>query len=145
MSTRMHHRPIGDLLGEFAQETGTLIGYEMELARSEVSQATDRARRGAVALGIALALAMAGLGALTACAILGLAEAMDAWLAALIVGAVLLAVAGAAALIGRSRMRQIAPPVPHRAMDNLRRDVEAVQEGVQQGRSGNGGGTGHGA
>jgi hypothetical protein len=148
-TVRMRERPISDLLASFAHDTTTLLSQEIELARAEVAVQAKKAGKGAGLFGAAAVLALAGLGALTACAIIALALVLDAWLAALIVGAALLAVAGILALAGRSKMKQIAPPVPERALESMRRDVEAVQEGVQAGRhdgprTTNGGG-GHGA
>ena len=148
-ATRLRERPIGDLLSSFAHDTTTLLSQEIELARAEVAVQAKKAGKGAGLFGAAAVLALAGLGALTACAIIALALVLDAWLAALIVGAALLAIAGILALAGRSKMKQIAPPVPERALESMRRDVEAVQEGVQAGRhdeprTTNGGG-GHGA
>ena len=82
-----------------------------------------------------------------AMSIVALALVMDAWLAALIVGAALLLVAGIFALAGRSKVKAVAPPVPERAMTEMKRDIATVQEGVQAGRhtNGNGGGETHGA
>lgn len=136
MSTqqRMRERPIGDLLGSFAHETTTLMSQEIELARAEIGVQVKRAGTGAGLFGAAAALGLLGLGALTACAIVALALVMDAWLAALIVGAALLVVAGVVALIGRSRVRQVAPPVPERALRSVRDDIDAVQSGVRSGR-----------
>jgi hypothetical protein len=142
---QMRERPIGDLLGSFAHETTTLMSQEMELARAEIGIQVKRAGIGAGLFGAAAALGLAALGALTACAILALALVMDGWLAALIVGAALLVVAGILALAGRSRVRAVAPPVPERALQNVRRDIGAVQEGVQSGRETNGEVDGHGA
>lgn len=138
--TRMRSRPIGELFAEFASETTTLLGQEMELARAEVTEQVSRAGRAAGMLGAAAILALCGLGALTAAAVAGLAEAFDTWLAALIVGGAILLVAAIVALIGRARLKRVAPPVPERAMTEVRRDMEAVQEGVQAGRHANGGG-----
>lgn len=136
MSTqqRMRERPIGDLLGSFAHETTTLMSQEIELARAEIGVQVKRAGTGAGLFGAAAALGLLGLGALTACAIVALALVMDTWLAALIVGAALLVVAGVVALIGRSRVRQVAPPVPERALRSVREDIDAVQSGVRSGR-----------
>ncbi len=141
---RMRSRPIGDLLGDFAGETTTLLSQEIELARAEVGIQVSRAGRAAGLFGAAIVLAVCGLGALTAAAVAGLAEVFDVWLAALIVGGAILLVAGIAALIGRARLKRLASAVPEEAMTNIRRDVEAVQEGVQAGRDTNGG-NGHGA
>jgi type IV secretory pathway TrbD component len=133
-TTRLRERPIGDLLGSFAQDTTTLMSQEIELARAEITVQVKRAGTGAGLFGGAAVMALAGLGALTACAIVALALVLDAWLAALIVGAALLAVGGVLALMGRSRMKEVAPPVPERALRSVRQDIGAVQEGVQAGR-----------
>lgn len=144
-ATRLRERPVGELLGAFTHETTTLLGLETELARAEVALQVNRATKSAVFFGIAAALALAALGALTACAILALAEAVDSWLAALIVGVALVVIAGIAAAIGKARLKAVAPPVPERAIAGVRRDLEVVQEGVQAGRESNGGGAQHGA
>jgi hypothetical protein len=137
-ATEMRRRPIGDLLSSFVQESTTLVSQEIELARAEIGEQVSRAGRGAGLFGAAAVLALAGLGALTACAIAALALAMDTWVAALIVGGALLLLAGLLALMGRARMKAVAPPVPQRALQGVRRDIEAVQEGVQTGRASNG-------
>jgi hypothetical protein len=144
---RLRERGIGELLGDFANETTELLGKEMELARAEIGIQVKRAGTGAGLFGAAAVFGLLGLGALTACAIVALALVMDAWLAALIVGAALLVLAGIFALAGRSKVKAVAPPVPERAIGEMKRDIASVQEGVQAGRhtSGNGGGEHHGA
>jgi hypothetical protein len=137
-TTDQRRRPIGELLGDFADQATTLIGHEVELARAEIGEQVSRAGRASGMFGAAAILGLCGLGALTAAAILGLAEAVDAWLAALIIGAVIVLIAAALALIGRSRMKAVAPPVPERAIGSMRRDMEAVQQGVQAGRDADG-------
>ena len=142
---RLRERGIGELLGDFANETTDLLGKEMELARAEIGIQVKRAGTGAGLFGAAAVFALLGLGALTACAIVALALVMDAWLAALIVGAAMLVVAGVFALAGRSKVKAVAPPVPERAIGEMKRDIASVQEGVQAGRHTNGGGEHHGA
>jgi Putative Actinobacterial Holin-X, holin superfamily III len=53
---------------------------------------------------------------------------MDAWLAALIVGVVLLAVAGILALLGRRQVQQATPPLPTEAVEGLKQDIQTVKE-----------------
>jgi hypothetical protein len=130
----LRSRPIDELMSTFTHDTARLLSQEIELARAEVGIQAKRAGKGAAFFGAAAVVALAGLGALTACAILALAEVLDGWLAALIVGAALLAVGGILALAGRARIKEVAPPVPERALEGVRRDVEAVQQGVQAGR-----------
>jgi hypothetical protein len=133
-------RPIGDLLGDFADDATRLIGQEIELARAEVGQQVDKARQASGLIGVALVLALCGLGALTAAAVLGLAVVLEAWLAALIIGGGLVLLAAIAGVAAKSRLSAVAPPVPERALESVRQDVQAVQEGVQAGREDNGGG-----
>jgi hypothetical protein len=67
-------------------------------------------------------------GCLLACAIIALSGVVAAWLAALIVGAVLLAVAGVAALIGKGRLQRATPPVPKETVSSVKADVEEIKE-----------------
>jgi hypothetical protein len=68
-----------------------------------------------------------GLGVLIAAAVLGLATVLDAWLAAVIVGVVLLAIAGIAALMGKKQVSRATPPMPAEAIDGAKRDVKALK------------------
>jgi len=117
----------GELMSRLSQDVSRLVRDELKLARVEVSGKAKKAGIGAGLLGGAGLLALYGLGVLIATAILALALAVDAWLAALIVGIVLLAAAGIAALVGKKRVTDAAPPVPERAVENVKRDVEAVK------------------
>lgn len=117
----------GDLVARLSQDVSRLVRDELQLAQAEVSGKAKRAGIGAAMFGVAGVLSMYGLGALIATAILALALVVDAWLAALIVGAVLLVVAGVAALLGTRRVSEATPPVPTLAVENVKRDVEAVK------------------
>jgi hypothetical protein len=57
---------------------------------------------------------------------------LQPWLAALIVGVALLAIAGVAALIGKSRIQQAAPPVPTEAAGSVKADVAEIRERAQR-------------
>jgi uncharacterized membrane protein YqjE len=117
----------GDLVSRLSQDVSQLVRDELRLAQLEVSGKAKKAGIGAGMLGAAGLLALYGGGVLIATAILALALAVDAWLAALIVGVVLLAVAGIAALLGKKRVAEAAPPVPEQAVSNVRQDIDAVK------------------
>ena len=85
--------------------------------------------------GGAAVLGALALGALTACAILALATAMAAWLAALIVGVVYLAIAGVFALTGKKQVTRAVPPVPEQAVETTKEDLEWVKQRAKSGRS----------
>jgi hypothetical protein len=74
------------------------------------------------------------LGALTACLILLLAEAMDSWVAALIVTVVYAAAAGVMALIGRNRMRESMPPAPEETVESVKEDVQWAKSRARSAR-----------
>ena len=102
--------PTGELLKRLADNTGTLIQQELELAKAEVTETAKEAGVGVGQLGAAGIVAMYALGALTVCAIAALALVLPVWLAALIVAAVYAIVALILALLGRNRLRQAASP-----------------------------------
>jgi hypothetical protein len=77
-------------------------------------------------------VALFGVGALVAAAVAGLATVLDVWLAALIVGVLLLVVAGVLALAGRAQLRRAVPPVPEQAVEGVARDVDTVKEAVRR-------------
>jgi TRAP-type mannitol/chloroaromatic compound transport system permease small subunit len=63
-----------------------------------------------------------------AAAVLGLATALPAWLSAVIIGVVLLVIAGIAALIARRKVAQASPPVPERTIETVKEDVKEIKE-----------------
>ena len=73
-------------------------------------------------------VALYGIGCLLAAAIIGLAGHAPAWAAALIVGGALLAVAGLAALLGKSQVSRATPPVPEQTVQSVKADVEEIKE-----------------
>ena len=117
----------GELMSRLSQDVSRLVRDELRLAQAEVSGKAKKAGMGARMFGTAGLLGLYGVGALIATAIIALALALPDWLAALIVAVVLLAAAGVAALLGKARMAEAAPPVPERTVDNVKRDVDAVR------------------
>jgi len=117
----------GELVSRLSSEVSQLVRDELRLAQLEVGGKAKKAGLGVGMFGAAGLLALYGVGVLIATAILALALAMDAWLAALIIGVVLLAAAGVAALVGKKRVQEAAPPVPTMAVESVKRDVDAVR------------------
>jgi uncharacterized membrane protein YqjE len=125
-------RSIGDLVQQLSQQTATLVRDEMRLAQVELQEKGKRAGIGAGMFGGAGLVALYGVGALIAAAILVIGTAVEPWLAAVIVGVVLLAVAGVLALTGKKQVEQATPPKPQRAMDSVQKDVEHVKESARR-------------
>jgi uncharacterized membrane protein YqjE len=116
-------RPTGELVKQLSEQTSTLVRQEIELAKSELAEKGKAAGKGAGMLGGAGLIGLLALGALTACLVLLLAEAMDAWLATLIVAVVYAVVAGVFALSGRERMKEGMPPAPEQTVESVKEDV----------------------
>jgi uncharacterized membrane protein YqjE len=127
-------RSTAELLRQLSQQTGDLVRHEMELAKTELREKAKAAGLGAGIFGGAGLLALYAVGALTACAILVLATLVDAWLAALIVGAGYAALAGVLALIGRKKVEQATPPVPEQAIESSKEDVEWTKQRARAAR-----------
>jgi len=77
-------------------------------------------------------IALYAVACLLAAAVAGLATVLPTWLAAVIVGAALLACAGIAALSGRSQLSRGMPPVPQEAADSIKLDAETITERARQ-------------
>ena len=118
---------VGELVGQLSEQVSRLVRDELRLAQVEMKAKAKAAGTGIGLFGGAGVVAAYGLGVLIAAAVLGLATAVDAWLAALIVGVVVLAVAAVAALLGKRQVQQATPPVPSEAIGGARRDVEALK------------------
>jgi MFS family permease len=128
-------RSVDDLVEQLSEQTSTLVRKELELARAEMTQKGKAAGLGAGMFGGAGLFGLLALGALTACFILALAEAMDGWLAALIVTLAYGAIAGILALTGKRKLREATPPVPEQAKESVREDVERMKERAKAARS----------
>lgn len=121
-------RSTGDLVKQVAEQVSALVRSELKLAQLEMTRKGKQAGFGAGLMGGAGLIALYGVGCLIACVIIAISGAVAAWLAALIVGAVLLAVAGIAALAGKSRMQRATPPVPTETVDSIKTDLEQIKE-----------------
>jgi hypothetical protein len=126
---------ISELMQQLSEQTTRLARQEVELAKAEMTIKGRRLGIGAGAFGGAGLVALFGLGALTAAAILLLATALSPWLAALVVAAVYLAVAGVLALVGKSKVESATPPVPERAVASVKQDVEQTKLRAKEGRA----------
>jgi uncharacterized membrane protein YqjE len=126
--TAAHEQSTAELIKQMTEQVSTLVRDELKLAQVEMTRKGKQAGIGAGLLGGGGLVALYGVACLIACAIIGLSHVLQAWLAALIVGAVLLAAAGIAALIGKNRVQQAVPPVPQEAVDSVKADVEEIKE-----------------
>ena len=124
-------RSTADLVKLAAEQISRLVRDELKLAQTELSEKGKRAGVGVGMFGAAGILALYGVAALLAAAIIGLAAALPAWLAALLVGVVLLLVGGVLALVGRGQVKRAVPPAPTEAVRNVKADLDTISEAVK--------------
>jgi uncharacterized membrane protein YqjE len=132
--TPRHREPVQDersaaqLVKQLSEQTSRLVRDEIRLAQLELRA---KGKHGGVGVGIfggAGLVAVYGVWAVLTALVLLLATVIEPWLAALIVGVVLLLVAGVLALLGRKQVRAATPPTPEEAMHNVKRDIDVVKE-----------------
>lgn len=128
---RREDRPsIGELVSAVSEKFSTLIRDEIRLIKAEMAV---KARNAGVGIGLfvgAGVLAFWAVAVLIAAAVLGLANALPAWLAALIIGLAVLVVAGIMIAIGVNAIKKATPPTPERAQASIKADVEALRAGL---------------
>jgi uncharacterized membrane protein YqjE len=124
----------GELLKSFADDSSTLVRKELELAKAELVEKGKQAGKGAGMFGGAGLFGLFAFAALTTCLILVLAEAMDAWLAALIVTVVYGAVAGVLAMQGKQKVAEAGPPQPEETIETVKEDVQWAKTQVASAR-----------
>ena len=116
-----------DLLGSFMRDTIQLLKKEAELAKAEVRETVRNQVAMVVGFTMAAVLGLVGVGLVAAALVLGLAEVMAPWLAATIVGVVLV---GVAALIGRSAKGKGVKKPFERTQKSLKEGVQWIREKI---------------
>jgi len=113
---------IRELTAQLGEQLPQLMRDQVALARAELFARARQAMVGSELLAIAAIVALGAWLAMVAAAIAGVAEALPVWVSALIVGGSLAAVAGALALLGRSRLARSMPPLEVTA-DSVRKEL----------------------
>lgn len=128
MAESRSDRSLGDLFGSLTAQLGQLIHKEVELARTEITANAVRTGRNAGLIGVGGAVLYGAFLALVVAAIALLwSLGLEAWLAALIVGAVLLAVGLALVQRGRSQLES-GSLAPTRTIETLKEDAEWARD-----------------
>jgi hypothetical protein len=128
-SANANEATIATLLGDLIGDAQTLIRKEFELARHEVTVEVDKARQGAINLGIGGGILAVGALFLLLMIVHILHEVvtMPLWLAYLVVGGVLAIIGGILLIIGKNRLEQV-DPMPRETIESVRKDVEWLKE-----------------
>ncbi len=127
-------RSLFSLLADLPRLFGDLIREEIEQLKAEV---IGKVKHAGIGIGLfvgAAVFAIFAVGVLVAAAVLGIAEALPGWLAALIVAAALLIITGILVAVGVAQLKRGVPPTPTQTIRSVRRDVDAVKGIRKRGR-----------
>jgi tetrahydromethanopterin S-methyltransferase subunit G len=130
---RREERSLGELFGDLARETGTLVRQEVQLAKTEMSQNASRVGRDIGFLAVGGLVAYAGVLGILAAIILGLVAAgLEPWLAALIVGVV---VTLAGYLLVRRGLDALKHQelAPRQTVESLKEDAQWAKQQIKEG------------
>ncbi len=120
-------RSLFELIGELPDRVSELVHREIELVKAEMTAKLKALGAGGGLLVGAVVVLLFMVGVLLTAAVLGLAEVMPGWAAALVVAGVLLIIAVVVGLIGYRILKRGVPPVPSEAIDSLQRDLRAIR------------------
>ncbi len=122
-------RSLGDLFSELATETSTLVRQEVALAQTELTQKATSVGKNVGFLVVGGAVGYAALLAILAAAIIGLANFLPWWAAALIVG---VAVGIVAFLLISPALKALKETslTPNQTVETLKEDAEWLKNQV---------------
>lgn len=123
-------QPIKTLLRDLIGDVGQLIRQELRLAQAEASQKVSHARHGATLIVVGAMLGFGALLILLQALVVALANEVEPWLAAGIVGVV---TAGIAIILIKSGQSRLSTDhlMPERTARSVRHDSELVTGRVQ--------------
>jgi uncharacterized membrane protein YqjE len=121
---------LGDLFGDLARDMGTLVGQEITLARTELTEKASRAGKDIAMLAVGGLVAYAGLLAIVAAVIVLIADrGVPLWASALIVGAIVAVVGYLLVQKGISALRQ-QDLTPHQTIQSIKEDTQWAKEQI---------------
>lgn len=126
----VEERPLGELVAKLSHDGSLLIQQEIALAKVELGEKARKLKTDVAAMVTGGMVLYTGLLALTAAAVLILAEAMPAWVAALIVGAAVTSVGTLLVLRGKKNLENF-DVVPQKTLTSVQRDVDMMKEAVR--------------
>ncbi len=122
-------RSLGELFAELADDTSTLVRQEVALATTELTQKATRAAKQIGFLVVGGLIAYAAFLAILAAIIIGLAQIIPAWLAALFVGLIVAAVAAWLITKALHALKET-DLTPRQTVETLKEDVQWMKDQV---------------
>jgi hypothetical protein len=123
-------RSLGELFGDLARDTGTLVSQEIALARTELTEKAVQVGKQIAMLAVGGLVAYAGLLAIVAAVIVLIADrGVPLWLSALVVGLVVAGIGYVLVQRGISALKN-QDLAPRQTIESLKEDTQWVKEQV---------------
>jgi hypothetical protein len=123
MTTSQPQRPVPEVLQDIVSNLQEIIRSEFRLAKTEIKEEAAKAARPGAMFGAGLLLGFYAVGFLLLAFVYGLSTVMAAWLAALIVGAVLAFVATGLMNFSGKKLKRV-NPIPDKTIQSLEENVQ---------------------
>jgi len=117
---------VGGLLRQLTHEVPSLITKELALAKAEMTESIRATKAGAASVARGGAVLLGGFIILLMSAVYGLSEVMAPWLAALIVGGVVVVIGLIMVSAGKKKF-EASSFKPERTLHSMQKDKEAVR------------------
>ena len=128
MQARNDERSLGELFGDLARDMGVLVRQEVQLATTEMTHKASRAAQEVGTIVVGGLVAYAGLLAILAAVIVGLAAAgFGWWQAALLVGVIVVVIGGLLVQRGLAALKH-ADLAPRKTMETLKEDTQWAKD-----------------
>jgi Putative Actinobacterial Holin-X, holin superfamily III len=128
MQARNDERSLGELFGDLARDMGVLVRQEVQLATTEMTHKASRAAQEVGTIVVGGLVAYAGLLAILAAVIVGLAAAgFGWWQAALLVGVIVAVIDGLLVQRGLAALKH-ADLAPRKTMETLKEDTQWAKD-----------------
>jgi len=123
-------RTMGEVLRDIVANIQEIFRSEFRLAKAEIHVETTKAVRSSVPLVIGGLLSLYGAGFILVAVVDALSIVVDAWLAALIVGAAILVISIVLVNVGRKRLKQV-KVVPEKTVGTVRENVQWAKHQIR--------------
>lgn len=117
---------VGGLLRQLTHEVPSLITKELALAKAELNESLRATKAGAASIATGGAVLLGGFIVLLMSAVYGLSKVMEPWLAALIVGGVVVVIGLIMVSAGKKKF-EASSFKPERTIHSVNKDKEAVR------------------
>jgi hypothetical protein len=121
---------LGELFSSLSADLSTLMRQEIQLAQTETTEKLSAATRSIALIAAGGLVAYAGLLGVLAALVIALGGMMSYWLAALVVGVVVLIVGALLVQSGRSSLADL-HVVPEKTVETMKENTEMVKEKLQ--------------